>query len=59
METTRKKRGRPAGPGGAATEIVRLRVQPERKRAWVGAARRRGETLTGWITRGCDEQISP
>ena len=50
--------GRPTGPGGAATEIVRLRVQPARKRAWCEAARRRAESLTGWITRACDEQLS-
>lgn len=43
-------------PDQSASAIVRLRVLPRQKSAWVRAARRAGQTLSAWLCRLADAQ---
>jgi predicted HicB family RNase H-like nuclease len=38
-------------PNKSASAIVKLRVHPRQKSAWVRAAQRSGQTLSAWITK--------
>ncbi|HEX7096678.1 MAG TPA: hypothetical protein VF183_12405 [Acidimicrobiales bacterium] len=46
--------GRPPRAGKASTEIVKLRVTPDERRAWEQAAEREDKTLSEWIRERCN-----
>ncbi len=59
MKNQEPTRGRPPLPEGvAATSQIQLRVQTQRKAAYVRAANSQGKTLAAWILEACDKEAS-
>ena len=58
MNESKKRIGRPRLEGSVASNVVHVRLTPERKGRWAAAAAAAGLPMGGWVRKAGDSAIT-